>query len=59
MANPQYYFTITADRDGYRARFYGNFGRRLIWWTEAYERRQQAVEAIGYLRSNATTAPLL
>ncbi|MEA2252519.1 MAG: hypothetical protein QOG70_2761 [Solirubrobacteraceae bacterium] len=59
MANPQYFFTIRQDRDGFRARFWGNYGRELIWWTEGYVRRQSAENAVAYLRHYAASAPLL
>jgi uncharacterized protein YegP (UPF0339 family) len=37
-------FTITLDRDGYRARLWS--GSDLIWWTEGYERKASALNAI-------------
>jgi uncharacterized protein YegP (UPF0339 family) len=37
-------FTITLDRDGYRARLWS--GSDLIWWTEGYERKAGAANAI-------------
>lgn len=57
MANPQYYFQITYDRDGYRARFYGNYGRQLIWWTEGYTSRANAENAVRLMRTFAASAP--
>jgi uncharacterized protein YegP (UPF0339 family) len=60
MANPQYFFTIRRDQNGYyRARFYGNYGRELIWWTEGYSSRNGVENALRIIRSNAATAPLL
>jgi len=37
-------FTITHDKDGYRARLWS--GSNLVWWTEGYVRRADAVHAI-------------
>jgi uncharacterized protein YegP (UPF0339 family) len=37
-------FTITLDKDGYRARLWS--GSDLIWWTEGYERKTDAQNAI-------------
>jgi uncharacterized protein YegP (UPF0339 family) len=37
-------FTIRLDKDGYRARLWS--GSDLIWWTEGYERREGALNAI-------------
>ena len=37
-------FTITHDKDGYRARLWS--GSDLIWWTEGYERKTGALNAI-------------
>lgn len=51
-----YYFTITYDRDGYRARLYYN--AELVWWTEGYQSRQGALNALAAIRSHAATAPL-
>jgi len=51
-----YFFRITADNDGYRARFYYN--QELIWWTEGYTRRAGAENAITAARQHAATAPL-
>ncbi len=60
MANPQYYFTIRPDRNGlYRARYFGNYGRELIWWTEGYYNRSDAENAIRIMRTYAASAPLL
>jgi len=51
-----YFFRITHDRDGYRARFYYN--DELIWWTEGYVNQQGAENAIRALRLHAASAPL-
>lgn len=60
MSQVQYYFTITRDQNGYyRARFYGNYGRELIWWTEGYANRSGAQNAINIMRSNAAAASTL
>ncbi len=37
-------FTIDLDKDGYRARLWS--GSDLIWWTEGYERKEGALNAI-------------
>lgn len=37
-------FTIDLDKDGYRARLWS--GSDLIWWTEGYERKSGALNAI-------------
>jgi uncharacterized protein YegP (UPF0339 family) len=50
-----YYFRITRDADGYRARFYYN--QELIWWTEGYTSQTNAENAIAALRNHAATAP--
>ena len=37
-------FTIGLDKDGYRARLWS--GSDLIWWTEGYERKADALNAV-------------
>jgi uncharacterized protein YegP (UPF0339 family) len=37
-------FTVSLDKDGYRARLWS--GSDLIWWTEGYERKPDALNAI-------------
>jgi uncharacterized protein YegP (UPF0339 family) len=60
MSTSQYYFTIRQDINGeYRARFWGNYGRQLIWWTEGYSSRSGAENAIRIMRAQAATAPTL
>jgi uncharacterized protein YegP (UPF0339 family) len=59
MATSQYYFDTYLYEDGWRARFWGNYGRELIWWTQPYNYESTAKEAIEYMRVNAATAPLL
>jgi uncharacterized protein len=56
VGGPMYYFTITDDKDGYRARFYYN--DELIWWTEGYSSVANAENAIAALRVHAASAPL-
>jgi uncharacterized protein YegP (UPF0339 family) len=51
-----YYFRITHDEDGYRARFY--YQGELMWWTEGYSRRDKAENALRAIRAYAATAPL-
>jgi uncharacterized protein YegP (UPF0339 family) len=43
-------FTIELDRDGYRARLWS--GSDLIWWTEGYERKPGALNAIRIAKSS-------
>ena len=38
------WFTIELDKDGYRARLFS--GSDLIWWTEGYERKSSALNAV-------------
>jgi uncharacterized protein YegP (UPF0339 family) len=38
------WFTIQRDKDGFRARLWS--GSDLIWWTEGYERKEGALDAI-------------
>jgi uncharacterized protein YegP (UPF0339 family) len=52
---PTYYFTITRDNDGYRARFY--YGGELMWWTEGYSSIANAQNAIDTMRGHAGSAP--
>ena len=37
-------FTIRLDKDGYRARLWS--GSDLIWWTEGYRRKADALNAV-------------
>jgi uncharacterized protein YegP (UPF0339 family) len=37
-------FTITLDQDGYRARLWS--GSDLVWWSQGYERKAGARNAI-------------
>jgi uncharacterized protein YegP (UPF0339 family) len=37
-------FTVSLDKDGYRARLWS--GSDLVWWTEGYERKSGALNAI-------------
>jgi uncharacterized protein YegP (UPF0339 family) len=39
------YFTITLDKDGYRARLYGA-NNELVWWTEGYTSKANAENAV-------------
>jgi uncharacterized protein YegP (UPF0339 family) len=38
------WFTVKLDKDGYRARLWS--GTDIIWWTEGYERKAGALNAI-------------
>ena len=51
-----YYFRITHDKDGWRARFY--YSGELMWWTEGYSSEAKARNAIQSLRVHAASAPL-
>ena len=51
-----YYFTITRDDDGFRARFYSAANGELMWWTEGYSSRANAEHAVAVLRDNAASA---
>jgi len=51
-----HYYTVTPDRDGWRARFY--YQGTLMWWTEGYSSRAHADNAVASLRRHAATAPL-
>ena len=60
MANPQYFYTIKQDTDGrWRARFWGNYGRELIWWTEGYYSTAGAQNAIDLIKWKGANAPVL
>lgn len=50
------FFTITKDRDGYRARLYS--GNQLIWWTEGYVNKSGAQNAIRIAVSTTTYTPV-
>lgn len=50
------YFTITNDRDGYRARLYS--GNQLIWWTEGYVNKAGAQNAIRIAASTTVNTPV-
>jgi uncharacterized protein YegP (UPF0339 family) len=41
---PMTWFTIRLDKDGYRARLWS--GSDLIWWTEGYEDKRDALNAV-------------
>lgn len=49
-------FTITLDKDGYRARLWS--GSNLVWWTEGYVHRADAENAVRIARSSGS-APLV
>jgi uncharacterized protein YegP (UPF0339 family) len=50
-------FTITKDRDGYRARLYASNGQ-LVWWTEGYVAKSSAQNAIAIAQSTNTRTPV-
>jgi uncharacterized protein YegP (UPF0339 family) len=43
-------FTITLDHDGYRARLWS--GSDLVWWTQGYERKSSALNAVRIAKSS-------
>jgi len=51
-----YFFSLTHDGDGWRARFYYN--NELIWWTEGYVNRAGAENVIRAIREHGSSAPL-
>ena len=52
-------FKIERDKDGgYQANLYGANGE-LVWWTESYRERVDAVHAVELLRVHAATAPVI
>ena len=53
-----YYFRITHDRDGYRARFYSAHNGELMWWTESYPDRRNAEYAVAVMQRFAANSPL-
>jgi uncharacterized protein YegP (UPF0339 family) len=57
MATGYPYFTIESASGGYRAHFYGA-NDRLVWWTEVYTTKQNALHAIQFAQNHAATAPI-
>jgi uncharacterized protein YegP (UPF0339 family) len=50
-------FTITKDRDGYRARLYASNGQ-LVWWTEGYVNKVSAQNAIAIAKQTNGSTPV-
>lgn len=50
------YYTIESAKGGFRAHVYGA-NNRLVWWTEVYERKAGAENAIRILMDGAAGAP--
>jgi uncharacterized protein YegP (UPF0339 family) len=50
-------FSIDRASGGYRAHYWS--GGRLVWWTEVYERKAGAQNAIDSIKQNAATAPVV
>lgn len=50
-------FTITKDRDGYRARLYASNGQ-LVWWTEGYANKASARNAIAIAQQTNSRTPV-
>lgn len=57
MATGYPYFTIEPASGGYRAHFYGA-NDRLVWWSQVYNEKQTASQAIEFAKSNAAEAPV-
>jgi uncharacterized protein YegP (UPF0339 family) len=52
------YFTIRKDRDGYRARLF-SANHELVWWTEGYVTKANAVNAIRIAVATNATTPVI
>jgi uncharacterized protein YegP (UPF0339 family) len=50
-------FSIDQARGGFRAHYWS--GGRLVWWTEVYERKAGAQNAIDSIKRNAASAPVV
>jgi uncharacterized protein YegP (UPF0339 family) len=57
MATGYPYFTIEAASGGFRAHFYGA-NDKLVWWTEVYTRKEHAMAAINFAKTNAPESPV-
>ena len=57
MATGYPYYLIEPREGGWRALFYGA-NDRLVWWTQVYDHRSTAEEAVAFNRANAATAPV-
>jgi uncharacterized protein YegP (UPF0339 family) len=51
------YFTIDPQKGGYRGHFWGD-NHRLVWWTQTYDEKASAAQAIALIKRNAATAPV-
>jgi uncharacterized protein YegP (UPF0339 family) len=50
------YFTIERASGGYRAHAYGE-NHSLVWWTEVYVNKANAMNAVALLKAGAVNAP--
>jgi uncharacterized protein YegP (UPF0339 family) len=50
-------FELIRDDKGIHARFWS--GTRIIWWTESYQRKADAINAIHILERNIANAPIV
>ena len=48
----------SAGNTGYRCHFWGA-NEKLVWWTQTYNRKADAEQAVTWMRYWAPTAPLL
>lgn len=51
------YFTIKAASGGFRARLYGS-NNKLVWWTEVYETKAGATNAIKIAKATNANTPV-
>jgi uncharacterized protein YegP (UPF0339 family) len=49
-------FEIVRDNKGFHGRFWS--GTRIIWWTESYREKRDALHAIHLLEEHAPSAPI-
>ena len=53
------YFEIVHASGGYRAHIRSTGNHQLIWWTEVYARKADALHAIRLVKANAATARIV
>jgi uncharacterized protein YegP (UPF0339 family) len=49
-------FEIVRDEQGFHGRFWS--GTRIIWWTESYRQKSDAIHAIHLIERHAASAPI-
>jgi uncharacterized protein YegP (UPF0339 family) len=52
------YFEVVRASGGYRSHVKSSGNHQLIWWTEVYEQKVDALHAINLLRMHAASAPV-